>query len=469
MDLKNCKSENKRIVIAAASSSSGKTMVSCGLIALFKSRGYKVAAMKCGPDYIDPMFHRQVLGVPSGNLDTFLSDRETVRHLVDKVSSKADITIIEGVMGFYDGLGGVSQEASTYDVATASASPVILVVDAKGSSVTLASVIQGIAGFEADSNIKGIFLNRVSSGFYPTIKDFIEERCKIPVVGYLPELKDMEIPSRHLGLVSPDEIAGFSRWTERLAKEMSSSVDIDGVIRIASSHDTEDYSRPVQLSSQGESIRIAIARDEAFSFYYEENVMLLRQLGVCPVYFSPLNDDRLPENVCGLILWGGYPENYAYRLSANDGMRHSIYDACKSGMPCIAECGGFLYLGKELEGADGRVYEMAGVLDGKGYRTDRLVRFGYIEVRQRQEMTGNNVSLLLGNDCHMRGHEFHYWDSTDNGSSFSAARPLKPDRTYNCIVHTETIFAGFPHFYYYSNTDAISCFVEKCRKYGGST
>ena len=466
--------ENKmaRVLIAAPGSGGGKTMITCGLIAALKRRKKNIASFKCGPDYIDPMFHRSVLGIESGNLDTFFTDEDTTRYLLERKAAQADITVIEGVMGYYDGLGGVSSMASSYDVARVTDTPVVLVVDGKGASVTLAAVIRGIKDFQTDSHICGVILNRVSPGYYERIRSVIEKECGVMVLGYVPVLRGMEIPSRHLGLVSPEEIDAYGNWVDRLANEVEQSVDIDALLELAGRAPViHGNCRAMEHLNPVGSLRIAVARDEAFSFYYAENQELLTRLGAKLVWFSPMRDAAVPDDVDGMILWGGYPENYAQILSQNVSMRESVRMACESGMPCLAECGGFLYLQNSLEGTDGGIYEMTGVLSGRGYRTERLVRFGYMEAEQKNNIRDND-DLLLGNACHLRGHEFHYWDCTECGESFTAWKPVISEhsagtkrREYSCMIHTDTLAAGFPHFYYYSDPDMVYHFLQHCMVY----
>lgn len=456
-------SNTARIMLAAPSSGSGKTMLTCGLLAALSNRQLHIAAMKCGPDYIDPMFHRKVLGVSTGNLDSFFMNEDDLRMCLARKSTSHDITVIEGVMGYYDGLGGTSDRASAYEIARLTKTKVLLVVDCKGSSLTLAAVIKGIIDFRADSNIAGVILNRISEGYYAKIKEVIEQECNVPVVGFVPVLKDMEVPSRHLGLCAPEELSSFREWSNQLADVFEKTIDLDQVIAIA--NEAEELNILDAFDGSGNRAHgfeqapvIAIARDEAFTFYYDENIELLKELGAKLVCFSPLNDKELPVDIDGLILGGGYPELYAKELSANASMREAIQTQCAGGVPCIAECGGFLYLQKSLEGDDGIVYPMCGVLDGAGFKTSRLQRFGYMEaVLQDEGIMGHNLT--------MRGHEFHYWDCTDNGSSATAYKPTTPDKTYKCIVHTDTMFAGFPHFNYYSNKEALSNFVKACADY----
>lgn len=447
------KGKMPRILFAAPKSGSGKTMITCGMIEVLKRRGKKTASFKCGPDYIDPMFHRKALGIASGNLDTFFTGEETTRYLLWQKAKDADITVLEGVMGYYDGLGGQSERGSTYEVARVTQTPVVLIVDCKGASVSLAALVKGMLKYRQDSGICSVLLNRVSPSYYERIKEVIEKECGILVLGFLPELENLEVPARHLGLVAPEELADFSGWAGRIADVIEAHVDVERLLGCAESAPCCEGKAP-RLERLGRRVRLGVARDEAFSFYYEENLELLAKMGAELVYFSPLHDESLPENIDGLLLGGGYPENFAAKLSENKKMREAVRLAVLHRMPCLAECGGFLYLQKTLEGADGAVYEMAGALEGEGFRTKRLTRFGYIEAEaQRPGVFGEKGTRL-------RGHEFHYWDCTENGDSFLAKKPLS-DRTYSCMVHTPALAAGFPHFYYYSNPEALFGFLKE--------
>lgn len=448
-----------RLLIAAPKSGSGKTLITCGIIGALKRRKLKIQAFKCGPDYIDTMFHRQVLGVETGNLDSFFTDEDTVRYLLSRRAACADVTVIEGVMGYYDGLGGVSERASSYDIARITGTPTILVADARAVSITLAAVIQGICAYREDSGVRGVILNRVSERYYQRLKTVIERECGVSVLGFVPEQDDMRVSKRHLGLCTPEEMEQFLVWADKAAELLERYVDMDALIQIAALAEPLGQACDFSLPRTESPVKIAIARDEAFSFYYAENIELLERMGAEPVLFSPLRDGALPEGTDGLILWGGYPENYARMLSENLSMRHAVRDACRSGLPCLAECGGFLYLQQTLEGMDGDVCEMAGVLSGKGFRTERLRRFGYIEAWQRDR----DADVLLGGDCRLKGHEFHYWDCTENGTSFAAQK--FQEEPYACMVHTRTLAAGFPHFYYYSNPQAIYHFLQACLAY----
>ena len=449
-----------RLLFAAPKSGSGKTMAACGLIEVLKRRGMKVSAVKCGPDYIDPMFHRRVLGVPSGNIDTFFTERETTRYLLRKRMENADFTVMEGVMGYYDGLGGQSDAASTYEVAKVTETPVVLVVDGKGASVSLAAMVRGIVEYRRDSHIQGILLNRVTGAFYPRLKELIERDCGIPVAGFLPEMKDLEVPSRHLGLAAPEEMGDFNAWLGRVAAEMERNVDIDMLLAIGTEAPEIGGKAPDVPVLPGK-VRIGVARDEAFSFYYTENLELLGRMGAELVEFSPLHDKELPPQLDGLLLGGGYPENYARELEQAGEIREAVRKLCETGIPCLAECGGFLYLQQALDTAGAVAMEshrMAEVLPGRGFPTGRLCRFGYIKIETCSPGILGETGQIL------KGHEFHYWDSTENGADCTAVKPVG-GKSYPCMVHTAHMAAGFPHLYYYSNPNAIFSFLQYCLRY----
>jgi len=474
-----------RVMFAAMRSGSGKTTITCGVLAALKKENIRIQAYKCGPDYIDPMFHRTVLGIDTGNLDTFFADVDAIGRILARDTKDAELAVMEGVMGYYDGVGGTTTMASSYELSKVTKTPVILIVDAKGASVTLAATIRGIMEYKKDSRIAGVILNRVSPMFYSRIKHVIETECGIPVLGYLPENASFAVPSRHLGLMQPDEMQKQKDWVETVAEAARKTIDINGILEIAAQAETLQIQKPVDVRQDSGDIqqqpndgrqapidilheladvrqepenmsyeraeekedckfpagyRIGVARDAAFSFYYRENLRMLEDMGATLVYFSPLADAHVPE-VDALIFGGGYPELYAKQLYENQSMRASVWQALESGMPCHAECGGFLYLGKSLADAEGNVYEMVGFLDGAGFRTERLQRFGYVELAP-QETDAFAVNAIL------RGHEFHYWDSTDCGDACLAWKPLSKQKTYPCMVKKKGTFAGFPHLYY---------------------
>ena len=432
-----------RVMFAAMRSGSGKTTVTCGVLAALKKENIRMQAYKCGPDYIDPMFHRTVLGIDTGNLDTFFADADAIGRILARDTKNAELIVMEGVMGYYDGVGGTTTMASSYELSKDTKTPVVLIVDAKGASVTLAATIRGIMEYKKDSRIAGVILNRVSPMFYSRIKHVIETECGIPVLGYLPEDASFAVPSRHLGLLQPGEMQKQRDWVETVAEAARKTIDIDGILEIAAQAEMLQIQKATGETEKCKfpaGYRIGVARDAAFSFYYRENLRMLEDMGATLVFFSPLADAHVPE-VDALIFGGGYPELYAKQLYENQSMRVSVRQALEYGMPCHAECGGFLYLGKSLADAEGNVYEMVGFLDGAGFRTERLQRFGYVELAP-QEADAFAVNTIL------RGHEFHYWDSTDCGGACLAWKPLSKQKTYPCMVKKKGTFAGFPHLHY---------------------
>jgi cobyrinic acid a,c-diamide synthase len=446
-----------RILFAAPKSGSGKTLISCGIMQAFINNGKKVSAFKCGPDYIDPMFHSKVIGAKSGNLDTFFCDENTVKYLLCEGSQGSDITVIEGVMGYYDGIGGISDKASAYDVARATKTPVILIVDCKGTSVSIVAQIKGFVEYREESYIKGVILNRISSMLYREIKQIIENEIGISVVGYVPELKNISLESRHLGLIMPHEIDSLKEKMNTLANTISQTVDLDGIMHLGDRAEHIEFEN-IAIPCGTKNVRIGVALDEAFCFYYKENLKLIEKMGGEIVYFSPLKDNELPEGLNGIIFGGGYPELFAKRLSENKAMMQSVRNALRRKIPCIAECGGFMYLQQSLEGEDGISYPMVKFLSGDGFKTDKLNRFGYITIE-------TNTDTIFGEaGTEIKGHEFHYWDSSENGSSCTAVKPNR-NRKWQCVYSDENVFAGFPHLYFYSNVAAVFNFMEKCGEY----
>lgn len=418
-----------------------------------------MTSFKCGPDYIDPMFHGRVIGTRSRNLDTFFTDTETTRYLFAENASDCDIAVTEGVMGYYDGLGGIRTEGSTYDVAAALAIPAVLIVSCRGASLSILAMIKGFLEYRPDSRIKAVILNQISPMIYGQLKPLIEEELGVKVLGYVPKLTDLNLESRHLGLVLPGEIEALKEKLNRLAAVLEETLDLDAFCALA--EDTEELTIQVPeipvLEELGK-IRLAVAADDAFCFTYQDNLKLLETMGAELVFFSPLQDEKLPEAVDGMILSGGYPELHAKALSENVSMRTSVKTAIEAGMPCIAECGGFLYLHRELEGSDGVFFPMAGVLDAKAYRTDRLGRFGYIT------LTAEEDQLLGKAGMEIRGHEFHYWDSEQCGNSFHAKKPVGK-REWDCVNSSKSLYAGFPHLFFWSNPQAAYEFLKKCEEY----
>lgn len=452
----------RRIMIAAPKSGSGKTTVTCALLQTLRDRGEKVAAFKCGPDYIDPMFHKTVIGVPSYNLDTFFTGEEGTERLFCRHVSDGGIAVLEGVMGLYDGLGGVREEGSSYHLAKVTGTPIILVADMKGMGRSILPFLAGFLRYDTHRLIRGVILNRISPSFFQTVKPMIEEELGLSVLGFLPEREIFRMESRHLGLVMPEEIAAVREKLSAVSEAFTETVSLSDLWEIAAgaSAGIGERQKPDHMhDGTGMAKRpvIAVARDEAFCFYYEDNLRMLQECEARLVFFSPVHDQRLPEGCQGLLLGGGYPELFAESLSQNTAMREAVRQAAKSGMPIVAECGGFLYLHETLTDKNGEKHAMAGVLSGDCFDAGKLVRFGYVELEERE-------SNFLPADETIRGHEFHYYESRNNGDDVLAKKPVT-GKSYPCVIEGENCWMGFPHLYYPSNPNFVHRFVDKVRRF----
>ena len=443
---------NPRVVIAGTASGSGKTTAVCTVLTLLKRRGVNVKACKCGPDYIDPTFHAAVLGVESANLDPFFCDNALLRRLLNENAGK-DLTVIEGVMGYYDGTGENGTDNSTYTVASETDSPVILMLDGKGAAASLLAQAEGFLRFRSDSRIKGVLFNRITAGTYAYLEKLMRNRFGDAVVpvGYIPAFPaEYAIPSRHLGLVTAGEIEDLQTRINAVADLCGDTVDLDRLFAVARTAGELDVQTPA--IPQLDPVKIAAAKDAAFCFYYKDTFRLLENMGAELLPFSPLGNEPVPAGASGLLLGGGYPELYAERLEKNTIAKESIKNAVWSGLPTIAECGGFQYLGKALDG-----HAMCGVLEHESADTGRLVRFGYVTLTAKED------GLLGPAGTQLPGHEFHYWDSTFNGASFTAEKPN--GKRWDCAIHTPTLYAGYPHLFLPANPEAAEAFYRKCLAY----
>lgn len=441
-----------RIVLAGTNSGCGKTTVTCAVLQALVNRNKKVGAFKCGPDYIDPMFHSRIIGAKSSNLDLFFFKENTLRYLLAKNGSDRDISVIEGVMGFYDGLSLTSTAASTYEVSLVTQSPVVLVVEAKGASLSVLASIQGFLDFCPDNNICGVILNRCTPMTYSVLAEEIHKRFggRVRALGFLPAIPECSLESRHLGLITAAEVQGLREKLQILAAQAERTVDLDGIMALAENA-APISCEEINLPRHQETVRIAVARDKAFCFYYEDSLDALREMGAELVPFSPLSDRELPQNIQGLYLGGGYPELYAQKLSENAAMRASVKTALERGIPCIAECGGFMYLTESIGG-----FPMVGFLPGKSFDTGKLTRFGCVRLKANQD------TLLCKSGAEICGHEFHHWDSENAGNSFTASKAS--GRSWDCVHATNRLYAGYPHFHFYSNPDFAVNFYNTCLK-----
>ncbi len=446
-----------RFMISATGSGSGKTTVVCALLRALLDRGFKTAAFKSGPDYIDPMFHSRVIGAHSRNLDLFMLGSETTRFLAAKNSRNADIAVFEGAMGYYDGMGK-TEKASAYDLACTCGVPVILLVSGKGAALSIAAQIKGFKDFRPDSHIVGAVLNHISPASYRFYKDIIEQETGVRLAGYFPEMSGCNFESRHLGLVTAAEIHDLQQIVARLAMQAEQSIDFGALLDIARAAEPLRY-QPQPVEAVGR-VKIAIAQDRAFCFYYQDALDLLEELGAELVPFSPLEDDALPQ-CSGLVLGGGYPELYAARLAANKKMLAAVRRAVRAGMPCFAECGGFMYLLEEFTGGEGTV-SWTGAIPGQTYMTDGLTRFGYVR------LTAQRDNLLCAAGDAINGHEFHYSDSTANGDGFMAEK-ASGRGSWTCCHVSDTLYAGYPHIHFWGNPHFARNFVAACCAYAASS
>lgn len=492
-------------LITAGSSGSGKTSVVVGLLSLLQRKGYNVGSFKCGPDYIDPMFHRAVMGVESHNLDLFLASADRVKEFYQRYSAGKTAVICEGAMGYFDGLGGITDKASAWKVADTLDLPVIAVIDAKGASLSIAAQILGLKSLRQPHHIVGVILNKCSKMLYQRLKPVLETETGVKLIGCLPYVEGAEFSSRHLGLYTAGEISDINQRIDKIADALEDNLDFeafeelckrnvkagDGVEQVeledskncasegedctldgrkncanelgyAESRKTcANYGKP-EASADCKThakAKIAVARDDAFCFLYEETLDTLKEQGAELVFFSPLHDEGLPKGVSGLYLPGGYPELFAGELSFNEDMLKDIKSAIESGLPTVAECGGFLYLCESLEDGNGDIYEQVGIFKGAATNKEKLVRFGYSLLSQEED------SLLFRKGEEVPMHEFHYWDAADPGSDLLATKPLG-GRSYRCAYSTDTLYAGFPHLYLAGKPKLAARFVEKAAAFG---
>ena len=427
-----------QFLLAAPRSGSGKTTMTCALLMALKRRGCAPCAFKSGPDYIDPMFHRAVLGVESRSLDLFFSAPETVRALYARGAAGHGAAVCEGAMGFYDGLGGVSDRASAWHLADTLGLPVLLVVEPKGQSLTLAAELKGLNSFRTPSHIAGILLNNCTARMHALLAPMLEEETGLPVLGFLPKLPEAVIGSRHLGLYTAAEVENLQQKLALLADAAEEHIDWPRLLALC---EKEPPALPVQPETPPARVRIAVAQDEAFCFIYAETLEAFRDAGAEVVFFSPLRDTALPENIGGLYLPGGYPELHARELSENTSLLREIKQKIESGLPTAAECGGFLYLGQSLTDAEGQSWPMVGVLPGEAKDAGRLVRFGYAA------LSADSDSMLFRAGESFPIHEFHHWDSTANGTALAAKKPVG-GAAWRCGFVNEHFYAGFPHLYW---------------------
>lgn len=445
-----------RFMIAGTSSNVGKTTFSLGIMAALTKRGIKVAPCKTGPDYIDTGFHQVVTGEPSYNLDTYLLDEETIRFLLGRAEEKSDIAIVEGVMGLFDALSLKDNRGSSASAALATRTPVVLAINGSGISNSAAATVLGFQKMDENLDIRGVIVNQVSGEHhYQLIKEAVEFHTGIPCFGYLPKNKDFHLESRHLGLVPIDEVEQFHENIDKLAQTVEECIDLDGLLEMASKASALEVNKErfdaihKDLRNHFAGRKIGIARDKAFTFYYQSNLDLLSEAGAVFVPFSPMNDEQLPEGLDSLYIGGGFPEVFAEKLEANSSMKKSILGFLDQGGKCFAECGGYMYLSTSIKQVSEGTHEMLGYLPFHIEMTNRLQNFGYVQV----EMDFSDGPMET------KGHEFHHthiWKGRESLDSFyhvKKERDGKICRSWGCGVRKNNTIAGYPHLMFYTTPD----------------
>ncbi|MCF2944672.1 cobyrinate a,c-diamide synthase [Paenibacillus tarimensis] len=461
----------RRLVIAGTGSGAGKTTLTIGLMAALRKRGLVVQGFKCGPDYIDPTYHTAVTGRISRNLDSWMTSPSIVKEVCSTGSAGADISIVEGVMGMFDGKDPASDEGSSAHIAEITASPVVLVVNCQSMARSAAAVVKGFQTFSPSVRIAGVICNRVgSANHFRIVRTAIEQTCAIPVLGYLERYDGIEIPERHLGLVPSIERGELDGLFEQLAELVEQTVDLEQLLKLAECESIDMVpelfaartagaaERPAAIDKR---VKIAVARDAAFHFYYPENLELLEANGAELVYFSPLAGEPVPGDAAGLYIGGGFPEEFAAVLTEQAAVMQSIRQAVKDGMPTIAECGGFMYLTEAIETTDGGRYPMIGLIPGYVRMQRKLAALGY------REMRGMGKHPFLLPEETARGHEFHYstYQTGDEGE-LNPAYQVKGMRGEKLDGHmSANLVAGYTHMHFASAPQLPARMVEACRNY----
>lgn len=452
----------RKIIIAGTHSGAGKTTVANGIMASLTQKGYKVQCFKVGPDYIDPGFHTIATGRVSRNLDTWMLGEDSVKELFYRASQDADISVIEGVMGLFDGSGKEDFNGSTAHVARLLDAPVILVLDVKSMAASAAAIVLGFKNLDPRIKIAGVILNRVGSPRHRRlVEEAIQQYTQIPVLGCLNRLNDLSMPERHLGLVPAAEQAGIKEQIDRVGSVIGENIDLNKVMEISESPVPEHEVKLFQEKS-AEKVRIAIARDEAFTFYYQDGLDILGHHGAELVPFSPLHDKELPQNIGGIYIGGGYPEMFLNQLGQNESLMEEIRSMNAQGMPIYAECGGLMYLCEAIKDFEGNSYPMVGLVPGITQMEKRLVAMGYVSAAARTD------NLLCQKDEELRGHVFHYSSlkpvDEEFNWAFNVTNSRREGQTPDGFVH-KNLLASYFHFHFAANPSATKRFVQKCLYY----
>ena len=457
-----------RIVIAGTQSGSGKTTLVTGLLAALRARGLSVQSYKVGPDYIDPGFHQLASGRPAHNLDTWLVPAAKLPALFLKEAGDADIAVIEGVMGLYD--GGRKGVSSTAEIAKLLDAPVLLTIDCKSMGASAAAIALGFRSYDPGVNIAGVLLNRLGSATHETMIRTAMEAIKMPVLGAIHRDDALHLPERHLGLTPTTEVEA-AETVRKMGEAVGGQVDVEGIVNIARKARSFEFSQS-SLDRQPPSprgpeveppFRLAVAQDAAFSFYYESSLAVLERLGATLVPFSPLKDAALPASISGLLIGGGFPEMFASDLAANATMRQSIREAADAGLPIYAECGGYMYLLEDLVDFDGKAHPMCGVFPGRAAMTKKLQMVGYVTAKMQRD------TILGPAGTELRGHEFHFSQELEREEP---VRPytftkLRNGAVYGAGQQRKNVLGSYLHIHFVGCPEAAKHFIEACREYQG--
>ncbi len=449
-----------RLAFAGISAGCGKTTISSGVMAALRRRGLTVQGFKVGPDYIDPGYHTLATGIPSRNLDSWMLSHDAVGELFHRSAVRADISVIEGVMGVFDGHSGSDDTGSTAEVAKMLRCPVVLVLDVSKMSRSAAALVLGCQEFDPQLDVRGVILNRTGSEKHRLlVTAAIEQKTRVPVLGHLPRTPGLELPERHLGLVPAAEQETLRSFLDRLAGEIETRIDLAGLLRIAGEAPPIKPTLP-RLFPQTPvpaKVRIAVAKDEAFNFYYQDNLDLLEEHGAELLYFSPLHDTALPSGMQGIYLGGGFPEVYAMQLSRNASMLGSIRAAGQGGTAIYAECGGLLYPAQGIIDQSGRKHVMVGLIPGCPTLSQMRLKLRYVKIR------GIRGNPLAEQDIVLRGHEFHYSDLDAPTPGATVWEILEPEAALEGF-HFHNVQASYVHLHFASHPSVAPTFVDWCSR-----
>ncbi len=464
MAQRNKSSQKRGLVIAGTQSGVGKTTLTLGLISALRRRHLKVQPFKVGPDFIDPGHHTQAAGRVCRNLDGWMLSREDNLALFRRHLSQAEVAVVEGVMGLFDGYDGLSEAGSTAQMAKWLGLPVLLVVDARSLARSAAALVKGFATFDPDLNLAGVVFNRIGG---PTHLEYLKQALSqlpgVPCFGGLPRDQELTIPERHLGLTTAEDHPLSGRYLEHLADLMETHLDLEALLRAL-----PPLAVPEEAAGEASppSVRLGVARDQAFCFYYPENLELLARYGAALVPFSPLNDPDLPENLHGLYLGGGYPELFAEGLSANQALKLALREQADAGLPIYAECGGLMYLSQEIQDLQGKVHPMAGLLPLKVRMLPQLRALGY------REITLTAVSLLGPPGTRARGHEFHYSEIVEEPQDLPRHYRITARQAGEAAAEgycLNNVLASYVHLHFGSNPEVARHLVNSCLAYKTKT